>query len=156
MEVGLKITFPVISPEPEVAAMIHFNLICGHISVFQRFQDCPNRFSYLRETDVSSWRVELKITFPIISPEPEVTAIIHLQVICGHILAFKRAQDWTNRFSYLREKDVRRGAHTYTHIHTDISDLVELSRMVYHTSGLRGSGQKLFFPAILYPFYRER
>ena len=44
-----------------------------------------------------------------------------------------------------------------THTHTQtFSDLVELSRMVYNTRGLRGSDQKLVFKAILYPFYRER
>ena len=51
--------------------------------------------------------------------------------------------------------------HTHTHIHTYIHtqtffDLVDLSRMVYNTRGLRGSDQKLVFPVILYPFYRER
>ena len=51
--------------------------------------------------------------------------------------------------------------HTYTHTHTHIhthtfSDLVELSRMVYNTRGLRSSDQMLVFQVILYPFYRER
>ena len=38
MEVGPKITFPIISPEREVAAMIHLHLICGHISAFNEPQ----------------------------------------------------------------------------------------------------------------------
>ena len=45
--------------------------------------------------------------------------------------------------------------HKHTHTHT-FSDLVELSRMVYNTKGLRGWDQKSVFAAILYPFYRER
>ena len=53
MEVGLKITFPVISPEPEVAAMIYLNLICDHTVAFKRVQDCANRLSHLREKEVS-------------------------------------------------------------------------------------------------------
>ena len=47
MEVGLKITFPVISSKPEVATMIHSHLICGHFSVFKRVLICRNRFSHL-------------------------------------------------------------------------------------------------------------
>ena len=47
--------------------------------------------------------------------------------------------------------------HTHTHTFTQtISDLVELSRMVYNNRGLRDSDQKLVFQAILHPFYRER
>ena len=106
MEVGLKTTFPVISSEPEVAATIHLHLVCGHISAFKRAQDCPNRFSHLREKAVSLMEVGLKTTFPAISPEPEVTRMIHLHLICGHISAFKRAQGCPNRLSHLREKDV--------------------------------------------------
>ena len=37
-------------------AMINLNLIDGHTVVFKRVQDCPNRLSHHRETDVSSWR----------------------------------------------------------------------------------------------------
>ena len=56
---------------------------------------------------------------------------------------------------------IRTHTHTHTHTHTythtqTFSDLVELSRMVYNTRGLRGSVQKSVFEAILYPFYRER
>ena len=58
---------------------------------------------------------------------------------------------------------LRNSAHTYTHTYTQIhthtqtfSDLVELSRMVLNTRGLRSSDQKLVFQAILYPFYRKR
>ena len=54
VEVGSKVAFWIISLEPEVAAMIHLHLICGHISAFKRVQDCPNRLSHLREQDVSS------------------------------------------------------------------------------------------------------
>ena len=90
MEVGLKTTFPVISPEPEVAAIIHLHLICGHTMAFERAQDCSNRLSHLREKYVSLMEVGLKITFPVISPEPEVAAMIHLHLICGHISALKR------------------------------------------------------------------
>ena len=89
MEVGLKITFPVISPEPEVAAMIHLHLICDHISAFKRVQDCPNWLSHLRETDVSLMEVGLKITFPVISPEPEVAAIIRLHLFNAPIVPFE-------------------------------------------------------------------
>ena len=43
-------------------------------------------------------------------------------------------------------------AHTYIHTHTQtFSDLVELSRMVYNTRGLRSSDQKSVIEAILYP-----
>ena len=89
MAVGLKIAFPVISPEPEVAAMIHLHLICGHISAFKRAQDCPNRFSHLREKDVGLMEVGLKITFPVISPEPEVAAIIRLHLFNAPIVPFE-------------------------------------------------------------------
>ena len=58
--------------------MIHLYLICGHISAFKRAQDGPNRLSHLREKDVSLMEVGPKITFPVISPEPEVAAIIRL------------------------------------------------------------------------------
>ena len=106
MEVGPKITFPVISLESEVAAMIHLHLICGHISVFKRAQNCPNRLSHLREKDVSLMEVGLKITFLVISPEPKVATIIYLRLICGHILAFKRAHACSNQVNHLRETDV--------------------------------------------------
>ena len=86
--------------------MIHLHLICGHISTFKRAQGCPNRFSHLRETDVSLMKVGLKTTFPVISPESEIGATIQLHLVCGHISAFKRAQDCPNRFSHLRKKDV--------------------------------------------------
>ena len=78
MEVGLKITFPVISPEPEVAAVIHLHLIRDHVSTFKRAQDCRNRFSHLLEKDVSLMEVGLKLIFPVTSPEPKVAAIIRL------------------------------------------------------------------------------
>ena len=92
MGVGLKITFPVISPEPEVTTMIQIYLIYGHATAFKWAQYCANRLSNLRETDVSSWRAGLKITFPVRSPETEVAAMIHSHLIRGHISAFKRAQ----------------------------------------------------------------
>ena len=93
MEVGQKSTFQVISPEPEVAAMIYSHLIRGRISVFKRAQVCPNRLSYLPEKDVILMEVGLKIPFPVTSPEPEVNTMIHSHLICGHIIAFKRIQD---------------------------------------------------------------
>ena len=62
--------------------------------------------------------VGLKVTFSVLFSEPEVVAMIHLYLIRGHIMVFKRVQDCSNRLSHLREKDVRRGAHTYTHMHT--------------------------------------
>ena len=89
MEVGLKITFPVISPEPEVTAMIQLHLICGHISAFKRAQDCQNRLSHLREKDVSLIEVDPKITFPVISPEPEVAAIICLHLFNASVVPFE-------------------------------------------------------------------
>ena len=70
---------------------------------FERAQDCLNRLSYLREKDVNSWKASLKITFLVESPEPEVAAMIHLHLICGHISAYTRTQFCPNRFSCLRE-----------------------------------------------------
>ena len=43
------------------------------------------------------------VTYTVISPEPEVTAIFNLCLICGHIVAFKRAQVCSNWFNHLRE-----------------------------------------------------
>ena len=91
MKVGLKTTFPVISPEPEAAVMIHLHLIRNLSSAFKRAQNCPKRFSQLREKDVSSVEVGLKTTISVITPEPEVATMIHLHFICGHMAAFKRA-----------------------------------------------------------------
>ena len=73
--------------------MIYLHLICGHISAFKPAQDYSNPLSHLREKDVSLLEVGLKITFPVISPEPEVAAMIHLHLICGYIMAFKQTQD---------------------------------------------------------------
>ena len=89
VQIGLEVAFSVISPEPEVVAMIHLNLIYGHTVAFKRVQDCPNRLSQLRETDVSLVEIGLELTFSTISPEPEVAAMIYLHLICGHIMAFK-------------------------------------------------------------------
>ena len=86
--------------------MIRSHLIRGHISAFQRAQVCPNRFSHLRGKDVSLMEVGLKITFPVISPEPKVATIIQIYLIYDHTTAFERAQDCPNQFSHLREKDV--------------------------------------------------
>ena len=97
---SLKITFPVISPVSGVAAMIYSHLIRGHIIAFKQAQVCPNQFSHLREKDVSLMEVGLKITFLVISPEPEVAAMIHSHLIRGHISAFKRALVCPNRFSH--------------------------------------------------------
>ena len=44
----------------------------------------------------------------------------------------------------------------WEHTYPDISDLDELSRMIYNTRALRDSVQKSGFATILYPFYRER
>ena len=71
--------------------MVYSNLIYGHTVAFKRVQDCSNRLSHIRETDVSSWRASLKITYLVISPEAEVATMIHSHIICDHILAFKRA-----------------------------------------------------------------
>ena len=43
------------------------------------------------------------VTYMVISPEPEVFAIFHLNLICDRIVAFKRAQACLNRFSHFRE-----------------------------------------------------
>ena len=86
--------------------MIHSHLVRGHISAFKRAQVCPNRFSHLREKDVSLMEVGPKITFPVISSEPEVATMIQIHLIYDYTTAFKRAQDCQNRFSHLREKDV--------------------------------------------------
>ena len=62
-----------------------------------------------------------------------------------------------SKIDYAYKKCTFIHTHIHTYIHTQtFSDLVELSRMVYNTRGLRGSDQKLVFPVILYPFYRER
>ena len=53
-KIGLKVTFPVRSPEPEIATMTYSHLIRGHISAFKRAQDRSNQLSCLQETDVSS------------------------------------------------------------------------------------------------------
>ena len=86
--------------------MIYSHLIRGHVSAFKQDQVCPNRFSHLREKDVSLMEVGLKITFPAISTEPAVAAMIYSHLIRGHISAFKRAQVCPDRFRHLREKDV--------------------------------------------------
>ena len=86
MEVGLKTTFPVIAPEPKVAVMIHLNFICDNILDFERAQDCSNRLSHLRKTDVSLMEVGLEIIFPVISPDPEVAAIIRLHLFNAPIV----------------------------------------------------------------------
>ena len=78
------VTFMVISPEPEVSAIFHLNLICGHIVTFNRAQVCSNRFSHLQENDVSLMEVGLKITLPVIFPEPEVATMIQIHLIYGH------------------------------------------------------------------------
>ena len=101
--------------------MVHLNLICDHDVAFKRAQDGSNRLSNLRETDVSSRRVGLKIIFPVISPEPEVAAMSYSHLIRGHIIAFKRAQVCPNRFSHLREKDVFDGSRPKNHISCYIS-----------------------------------
>ena len=69
--------------------MVHLNLICDHNVAFKRAQDCLNRFSHLREKDVSLMEVGLKITFPVIPPEPEVTAIIRLHLFNAPIVPFE-------------------------------------------------------------------
>ena len=83
--------------------MIHLNLICGHIVAYKRVQGCPNRLSHLREDNVSFVEMGLQTTFSTISPEPEVAAMILLYLICGHIMAFKRAQGCSNWLSCLQE-----------------------------------------------------
>ena len=97
--------------------------------------------------------IGLKITFPVVSPEPEVATMIYLHFICGHIMASTRAQGCSKSVQPSLKK-MCEGVHTYTH--TDISDLEELSRIVYNTRDLRGPVQKSDCAAILYPFYRER
>ena len=73
---------------------------------FKRAQEYSNQLSYLRETDVSSWRAGLKITFPVIFSEPEVAAMNHLLLICEHTTAYKQAQDCPDRLSHLRETEM--------------------------------------------------
>ena len=72
--------------------MIYSHLIRSHIIAFKRAQVCPNRFSHLREKDVSLMEVGLKTPFSVISPQPEVTTMIHLHMICDHIIAFEQTQ----------------------------------------------------------------
>ena len=60
------------------------------------------------------------VTYTIISPERELSAKFQLNLICSHIVAFKRASICPNRLSYLRENCADRlsvkGLHTYTYI----------------------------------------
>ena len=119
--------------------------------------------SYPRETDLRSWRVSLNSTIPGISPEPEVAAVNHLHLICHHIMGFQASPRLFKSVEPSPRKRCDKGCtcihlqiYTNTHIHTDISDLDELSRMIYITRGFRGSVQNSGFAAILYPFYRER
>ena len=81
--------------------MIHLHFICGYIAALKRAQRCLNRLSYLREIDMSLMEVGLKITFLVITPEPEVFAIIRLNLIDGTTRVFKLAQVYSNRFSHL-------------------------------------------------------
>ena len=89
LRVDIQVTSSVTSPGPEVTAMIHSHSICGHYSAFKRIQNCPNRLRHLRETDVSLMEVDPKIKFPIISPEPEVAAIIRLHLFNAPIVLFE-------------------------------------------------------------------
>ena len=68
---------------------IYFKLINGHTVAFKRVQGCPNRLSHLRERNVSSRRAGIKITFPVISPDPQVSAIIRSNLIDGTTRALK-------------------------------------------------------------------
>ena len=130
---------------------------------FKSFQMSPSLFKSVQPSlrNRSRLCVDGYVTYSVISPEPEVSAIVRLNSINGISRAFKWVQVCSNRFSHLWERThthtyTHTHTHTHTHIHTHIhtqtfSDLVELSRMVYNTRGLRGSDQKLVFPAILYP-----
>ena len=69
--------------------MIHLHLIRDHSSAFKRAQGCPNQFNHLREKDVSLMEIGLKITFLVISPEPEVAAIIRLHLFNVPIVPFE-------------------------------------------------------------------
>ena len=70
------VTFTLISPEPEMAAIFVLNLICGHIVAFERAQVCTNRFSHLRENCADKLSVKLI----------EKTEICRLRYLFGYIL----------------------------------------------------------------------
>ena len=55
----------------------------------KRAHVCPNRLSHLRETGADTLGVDGDVTYSVISPEPEVSAIIRLNLIDGITIAFK-------------------------------------------------------------------
>ena len=59
------------------------------LHLIKRAQDSQNRLSHLREKDVSLIEVDPKITFPVISPEPNVAAMVYLILIYSHTVAFR-------------------------------------------------------------------
>ena len=69
--------------------MVHLNLICDHNVAFKRVQDGTNWFSHLREKDVSLMEGRPKITFPVISPEPEIATIIRSHLFNAPIVSFE-------------------------------------------------------------------
>ena len=77
----------------------------------------------------------------------------------GSAISEKHEQiDYTQKKCTYIHTHIHTNTQTYTHTytHTHISDLDELSRMVYTTWDLWSSVQKSGSAAILYPFYRER
>ena len=44
------------------------------------------------------------VTFMVISPEPEVSAIFNLNLICDHVKAFKQTEVCSNQFSHLKKE----------------------------------------------------
>ena len=66
------------------------NLINGTTRAFKWAQVCSNRFSHFRETGADTLCVDAYVTFSVISPEPEVSAITRLNLINGTTRAFEQ------------------------------------------------------------------
>ena len=94
----------------------------------ERFQMSPSLFKSVQPSLRNRIRlcVDGYVTYSVISPEPEVSAIIRLNLINGISRAFKWVQICSNRFSHLWGKwehklcleKVHIHTHTHTHTHT--------------------------------------
>ena len=95
------------------------------------------------------------VTFSVISPEPEISAIIRLNSINGISRAFKWVQDCSNRLSLLWEKwehklclekvhiHTHTYIHTYTQTHIDRHFPISSSRVEWYiTLGVSGAPLK--------------
>ena len=80
------------------------------------------------------------VTYMVISPEPEMSAIFNLNLIRGHIVAFIRALSCRNRFSHLRENCANRLSVKLT----EKTEIYRLCHLYGHISGT-GSGRYIYF-----------